>query len=146
MYEIWKKQAMNELEMYAARKVAAEENIPDQIKELESQFSGIRSPAAGGVSVRGGGGRKDEQYLDNIVARDLLKENLKAAKRSIRRVEAALGALSKEEREILERFYIKQEKEAAFNMADELNVDRKTVYCRKDAALKKFATAMYNGV
>lgn len=145
MYEIWRKQAVNELEMYEARKLAVV-NISDQLRELEESFTGIRSPSADSACVKGGGRRKDEAYLNNIVTRDALKDNLKEARRSVRRVSAALGCLSEDEREILERFYIKPEKGVAFNMADELAVDRKTVYYRKDAALRKFTIAMFNGV
>lgn len=131
--------------MFEARKQALI-NIPDQIRELEEKMSSIRSQAADSISVKGGGGGKDEAYLNNIVARDCLKENLEEARRSVSRVSGALSILNEEEKELLERFYMTPEKGVSFNMADELNVDRKTVYYRKDAALKKFTIAMYNGI
>lgn len=145
MREIWKKQAMNELEMHEARK-ASIENITDQLRELEAEMTSIRSPGADSVSVRGGGGAKDERYLNNIVARDLLKSNLKAARRSVRAVEKAMAVLDEEERELLQRFFIRPEKEAVFDFADKFGIDRKTVYYRRESALKKFTIAMYNSM
>jgi DNA-binding CsgD family transcriptional regulator len=145
MFDIWRKEAINELESYEARKQALI-NIPDQIKELEEKITSIRSPSVDSVSVFGGGGSRDDALLNNIVARDMLKQNLEDARKSCSRVSGALNILTQEEREILERFYLKPEKKAAFNIAEQLNVDHKTVYSRKDAALKKFIIAMYNGI
>lgn len=133
---------MNELEMYEARKQALI-NIPDQIRELEEKMTSIRSQTADSVSVKGGGGSKDDAYLNNIVARDQLKANLEEARRAVSRVSGALNILTDEEKEILERFYMSPEKGVSFNLADERNIDRKTVYRLKDTALAKFTCAMY---
>lgn len=133
---------MNELEMYEARKQALI-NIPDQIRELEEKMTSIRSQTADSVSVKGGGGSRDDAYLNNIVARDRLQANLEEARRAVSRVSGALNILTDEEKEILERFYMNPEKGVSFNLADERNVDRKTVYRLKDTALAKFTCAMY---
>ena len=145
MREIWKMRAMNDLEMYEARKTAIE-NISEQLRELEAEMTSIRSPGAENNSGRGGESRKDNRYINNIVSRDLLKENLKEAKRNVRRVERAMKVLTDEEKDILKLFFIKREKEAAFDLADKLRIDRKTVYYRRDLALEKFTIAMYNGL
>lgn len=142
MYEIWKKQAMNELEIHEARK-QAEENISDQLRELEAALSSIRSPGADSACVRVGGGGQDDRYLNNITARELLKENLKATRRAIRRVDQAINILTAEEQLILERFFIHPEKKAADRLAGDLHVDIKTVYFRRESALRKFTVAMY---
>lgn len=144
MYEIWKNQAINELKMYEARRMSIE-NITDQIRELEAELTSIKSIGADAVVVRGSGDR-DGKHLNIIVSRDLLKENLEDAKKAVRRVEKGLSVLNDEERELLDRFFIRQGKETAFDIADELGIDRKTVYSRRHAALCKFTTAMYNGV
>lgn len=145
MREIWKTKAMNDLEMYEARKTAIE-NISEQLRELEAEMTSIRSPGVENNSGRGGESRKDNRYINNIVSRDLLKENLKEAKRNVRRVERAMKVMTDEEKDILKRFFIKREKEAAFDLADKLRIDRKTVYYRRDLALEKFTIAMYNGL
>lgn len=131
--------------MYEAKKQALI-NIPDQIKELEEKLTSIRSQSADSVSVKGGGGSRDEAYLNNIVARDRLMANLEEARRIVIRVSGALAILSEDEKEILRRFYMAREKNAAYNMAEDKHVDHKTVYRWKDTALQKFATAMYGGM
>lgn len=136
---------MNELEMYEARKQALI-NIPDQIKELEEKLASIRVQSTDSISVKGCSGSRDDAYLNNIVARDQLAANLEEARRAVSRVNGALSILTQEEKELLERFYMTREKAAADNLADELHIDRKTVYYRKDTALKKFTIAMYNGI
>lgn len=139
---IWKDKIIEELEKYRPRK-QAEKNIPEQIRELESEMTSIKSPGTDNTGGRGGGGRYDDRYLNNIVTRELLAENLKEVKRQLKRMDRALSTLTDEEMEIVISFYMDQEKEAAFNLADRLNIDRKTVYPRRETALKKLSQAMY---
>lgn len=140
--DIWRKQAEEDLRIYEARRRSLT-NIPDQIKELEEKLTSIRSQTADSVCVKGGGGSKDDAYLNNIVARDCLAANLEENRRFVSRVCNALGALNEDEMELLRRFYMNPERGAAYNMAEEKHVDHKTVYKWKDTALEKFATAMY---
>ena len=142
MYDIWKKQTINELEMYEPRKLA-ERNIYDQLRELKAALTSIRSPGADAGQGKGGGGSADDRYLNNIVKQELLEENLRETKRALKRMNHAMEVLSEEEKEILDCFFINPEKEAAFNLADKLNIDRKTVYLRREIALKKLTVAMY---
>ena len=142
MYDIWKKQTINELEMYEPRK-QAEKNLTDQLRELKSALTSIRSPGADAGQGKGGGVSTDERYLNNIVKQELLEENLKETRRALRRMGNAMTALTEEERYILDCFFINPEKEAAFNLADKLNIDRKTVYIRRESALRKLTIAMY---
>lgn len=140
--DIWRRQAEDDLRDYEAKKKSLE-NIPDQIKELEEKLTGIRSQAADSVSVKGGGGSRDDAYLNNIVARDCLNANLEDNRRFVSRVSNALSILTDDEKKLLTRFYIIPERGAAYSMAEEKHVDHKTVYRWKDAALERFATAMY---
>ena len=140
--DIWRKQAESDLKIYEASKQALI-NIPDQIKELEEKQTSIRSQSADSVSVKGGGGSRDDAYLNNIVARDRLKANLEDSRRFVSRVSNALSILTEDEKELLRRFYMIPEKGAAYNMAAERHVDHKTVYRWKDDALDRFTIAMY---
>ena len=140
--DIWRKQAESDLKIYEASKQALI-NIPDQIKELEEKLTSIRSQSADSVSVKGGGGSRDDAYLNNIVARDRLKANLEDSRRFVSRVSNALSILTEDEKELLRRFYMIPEKGAAYNIAAEKHVDHKTVYRWKDDALDRFTIAMY---
>lgn len=140
--DIWKRQAEDDLKDYEAKKKSLE-NIPDQIRELEEKLTSIRSQTADSVSVKGGGGNRDDAYLNNIVARDRLSANLEDNRRFVSRVSNALSILNEDEKELLRRFCMNRERGAAYTMAEEKHVDHKTIYRWKDAALEKFATAMY---
>lgn len=142
MRDIWRDQAIEELQLYNAKKQALV-NIPQQIAELESSIASVRSPSADIVSVRGGGGKRDDAYLNNIVKRDSLKTSLEAAQRAVDRIESALLTVTEDERKMLERFYIIPERGAAKRLAMDMGIDEQTVYRRKDDALYKFKTAMY---
>lgn len=140
--DIWRRQAEDDLSKYEAKKKSLE-NIPDQIRELEERMTSIRSQVTDSVSVKGGGGGRDDVYLNNIVARDRLTANLEDNRRFVSRISNALSILTDDEKKILSRFYIVPERGAAYNIADEKGVDNKTVYRWKDTALEKFAIAMY---
>lgn len=140
--DIWKLQAEDDLGKYEAKKKSLE-NIPDQIKELEEKMASIRSQTTDSVSVKGGGGSRDDAYLSNIVARDCLSANLEENRRFVSRVSNALSILNDDEKELLKRFCMKREKGAAYNIAGEKHVDHKTVYHWKDEALERFVIAMY---
>lgn len=140
--DIWKQQARKDLQEYEAKKKSLE-NIPDQIRELEEKMTSIRSQTADSISVKGGGGGRDDAYLSNIVARDCLSTNLEANRRLVSRISNALSILTDDEKKLLTRFYIAPERGAAYNIAGEKNVDHKTVYKWTDSALERFAIAMY---
>lgn len=142
MRDIWKDQAINELELYNAR-VQALRSIPDQIAELEASLTSIRSPSADNVSVKGGGGSYDEKYLNSFVKCDLLKANLEETRKTVDRVYNAMCVLSAEEARLLERRFMEQEEKAVSNIAKEKDVDPRTVRNKLNDALKKFTVAMY---
>lgn len=142
MRDMWKDEAIRALELYKAN-LAALENVPVQIAELEAQTSCIRSPAADTVTVRGGSGAYDEQYVNRIVKRDGLKEKLESSKKSASCVYNALCALTDIEARILERRYIEQESGVINKIASEENIDPRTVRNRLETALFKFSVAMH---
>lgn len=138
----WKKEAIEKLKEYNARKQSIT-SIPMEIAQLESAVRGIRSASADGSAISGGGSGREDMLLSNICKREELKCSLRDAKVWVRRVDAGLAVLEKEELDILRRFYITPERGVAGKIAEELNVDAKTVYRRKDAALRRFTLALY---
>lgn len=141
----WKFEAVEKLRQYEAKKQSLK-NIPEEIKRLESAMRSIRSASADGAPVFGGGSGREDMMLSNIVHREELERSLEQAQKWVALVEAGMEILSQEERLILERFYIRPEKGAADCLAGELNLDVKTVYKRKDAALRHFTISLYGGV
>lgn len=144
MYDLWRMDALNELQAYNARKQALE-NIPARIAELEEALIRIRSSAADGSPVKGGGSGREDSLLNNIVARDKLERNLADTKAAVKRVEGALSTLTDMQRRILQVRYIDQEPCAVEKLSREFNMDPRTVRNRQSDALWLFATAM-NGI
>lgn len=141
MYDIWRMDALNELQAHNARKQALI-NLPERIAELETAAVGIHSASSDGAAAKGGGSGREDRLLNNIVARDKLAESLEENRKAVARVERSLNALSEDDRRILEVFFITPRKGAAAQLAGELGVEEKTVYNRRNNALRLFQIAM----
>ena len=64
----WKREAADELRNYTNRK-AAIENIRDQIADLATEITSIRSASADGSPVAGGSNGRDDALVNNILKR-----------------------------------------------------------------------------
>lgn len=138
----WKHEAIEKLKQYRAKSLALED-IPLEIKQLEVGLQSIRSAYPDNSSVKGSGITRENAMLNNIAYREELGISHQQTLLWMKRMDKALGALTSEELLILERFYINPEKKAADRLAGDLQVDVKTVYRRKDEALRKFTMALY---
>ena len=136
----WKREAIDKLKNYEAHREALE-NIPKEIKRLESAYAGIRSATTDGTPVSGGGNTREDSMLSNIVHRDELKRRLKEARLWV--VDKALAVLDDEERLVLDRFYIHRAKGNVGELCERLNVEQATVYRKRDSALRRFTIALY---
>lgn len=139
---IWKHEAIDKLKQYEAKRLALE-NIPLEIRQLELEMQSIRSADPDSSPVKGNGTSREDVMLNNITHREELKESSTMTKLWVEAMDRALSALSAEEFLLLDRFFIHPEKKAADRLAGDLRVDIKTVYRRKDEALRKFTIALY---
>ena len=138
----WKREAIDKLKNYEAHREALE-NIPKEIKRLESAYAGIRSATTDGTPVSGGSNTREDSMLSNIVHRDELKRRLKEARLWVAQVDKALAVLDDEERLVLDRFYIHRAKGNVGELCERLNVEQATVYRKRDSALRRFTIALY---
>lgn len=141
----WKVEAIDKLKQYEAKRQALQ-SIPLEIARLESAMKSIRSATSDGTPVAGGGSRREDMMLSNIVHREELERTLEQAKIWVALVDAGLELLDEDERLILDRFYINPAKGNVDKLCEELCVEKSQVYSRKDAALRHFTTALYGGV
>ena len=141
----WKVEAINKLKYYDAKRQALQ-SIPMELQQLESQMSGIRGVKTDRITVTGYRSTPENRLMDCIVEKEELQRNYTQTKLWVEMVSEALDTLTEEERKLLERFYISDDRGAAEDLAAELYIDRKTVYHRKDAALWKFTVALYGCV
>lgn len=138
----WKQEAVDRLRHYAARR-ASVAALEAQLQENRLRREGIRAARADGVAVAGGGCGREEMLLSSLVRQQELERRLEQAKSWVAAVEAALDALTEEERCILDRFYIHPYQGSVERLLDELCLERASVYRRKDKALRRFTMALY---
>lgn len=141
MYDIWRMQAINDLQTLNANRQALI-NIPQRILELESQSTSIRSATADGSPVKGGGSGREIMLLNNITEREELQDTLDAIRKQVAKIDRALSVLTDTERRILQVRFIDREPGALSKLSRELDLDERTVRNRQTDALKLFAIAM----
>lgn len=138
----WKYEAIDKLSQYEAKKNSLQ-SIPKELERLELEAQSIRSQQTDSALVKSSGGRGDDSMLSNIVQRAELERTLSQATIWVNLVDDGLALLSPEEKLILRRFFMDEERGAADRLAGDLHCDVKTVYRRKDAALRKFTISIY---
>jgi len=140
----WKTEAVYKLKQYKAKRQSLEV-IPIEVAQVESALDSIRSARTDCARVKGSTNYEDRS-LNCIAKKSELLRSLEYVKIWVDAVDKALAVLDSEERRLLDCFYMSNEKGAAQRLAAELFVDAKTVYARKDKALRKFTIALYGSI
>lgn len=138
----WKTEAVDKLRRFDAMRRSLV-NIPEELRRLESVATEIRAAAMDASPVQGGGSRREDALLSNIVHRQELQRNLEQAQSWMRSARRGLEALNEQERMILLRFYICPEKGAIERLCAELGMEKSSLYRHREQALKKFTIALY---
>ena len=138
----WKDEAMEKLKRYGVMQQALQ-NIPEELRRLKADATALRSPSGDSVSVKGGGGRREEALINNLVQRQELEWTLKQVKQWLNVADRGLAALTPEERLVLQRMYLYPEQGALDRLCTELGVEQATVYRKRDKALHRFTVALY---
>lgn len=138
----WKREAADKLRNYEVHKQALE-NLPREIRRLESSFAGIRSATTDRTPVSGGSCTREDMMLSNITHREELKRRLREARLWVSMVDKALAVLDDEEKLVLDRFYIHRAKGGVGELCERLNLEKTAVYDRRDKALRRFTIALY---
>lgn len=138
----WKYEAIDKLKGYEAHK-AALISIPEEIQRLESAARSIRSATSDGTAVSGGGNKREDMLLSNIVLREELERQLEQAKQWVSVVDRSLGVLDADERRVLDLMYIHRQPGSVERLCSEINIEQASVYRRRDVALYRFTIALY---
>lgn len=138
----WKAEAKEKLRRYDAMRLATI-NIPEEVQRLEVDAQAIRSAKLDGAVVSGGGNRREDALLNNIIHRQELLWTLEQAQLWLKTTDRALSALSSEEKLLLHRLYIYPEMGAPERLCKELGVETSSIYRRRDKALRHFTLAYY---
>ena len=105
----WKTEAKEKLRRYDAMRLATI-NIPQELQRLEIDAQSIRSSRTDATPVHGGGSKREEALLNNILHRQELTWTLEQAQAWVRTTDRALACLNNQEKQILTRLYIYPEK------------------------------------
>ena len=138
----WKNEAMEKLRRYHDMRQAVK-NIPEEIDRLKAEACSIRAVTTDTVSVKGGGNRREEALINNLVEQQELEGTLQQVKRWLTTADRGLAALSPDERLILQRLYLLPEKGAIERLCGELGVEQSSIYRKRDQALHRFTVALY---
>ncbi len=141
----WDCEAIEKLKKYEKMK-AALENIQAEIHRLELERTSIRSAMADGAPVRGGGNRREDRLLTNIVMREELDRQLARTREWVEMTDRGLACLDDEERLVLDRIYIHGHRGAVSQLMEELGLEKSQIYVRKENAIRHFTIALYGGV
>lgn len=138
----WKNEAIEKLENHNAL-CRSVKNISDEIRRLEIEAQSLRSPALSVVGSGGGGRKSEDRLLNNIAAREELALALEQAKLQVQITTRALTALDTEDRRLLEAIYVNGGWGSISDLAAQLEIERSSIYRRRDEALRKFTLTMY---
>lgn len=139
----WKQEAIEKLRKYNLL-LSARVNIPEEIARLESEACSIKSATADGTPVQGGGNKREDRILDNLMAREELQLQYKRNEQEVQAIERGLAALNEEERYVLRQMYITPMKGNKERLMRELGLtDETSLYKKAKRILYRFTTAMY---
>lgn len=138
----WKTEAEDKLKKYELMRLSVR-SIPQEIERLELSAQSIRGASTDKTPVKGGGSRREEFLLNNLVLKNELKCRLRQSRIWVRTVSEALETLNPEEQLILQRLYIVPEKGAMDRLCAEFNCEKSQIYRIREKSLEKFTLALY---
>lgn len=138
----WKNEAMEKLRRYDAMRQALR-NIPEEIARLKADACTLRGATTDTTPVKGGGSRREEALINNLVERQELEWTLKQVKRWLSVADRGLLSLPDDERLVLQRLYLYPEKGAIERLCNELGVEQSSIYRKRDQALRRFTLSLY---
>ena len=134
--------AIADLREYKAQ-LASIQNLKDAIAECQAGIDQLHSTQYDRTPVMGGESGYEERILTNMDKIKRLNGNLSIAKSKTARVDRGMAALDDDERMVLERMYVNQEREAIRRLCEDLNCEIAQIYRIRRRALNRFTRAMY---
>ncbi len=137
----YREKAIDELHILRTDYIA-EKLIREKMADIESSMTSGRG---GGSGMPKGGGNKTEEKWLNLLANAADEEiRYKQVKKRIKRVEAALNALSADSSRLLKLLYVEEKK--IEECAQRMHISRATAYRLREDALISFTRSLYGAV
>jgi hypothetical protein len=137
-----KKMAIDRLREYESM-CAAVENLRLQIHLLRQRQASVFTVQTDRVVVSAGNNAPDQWLVESIAQLQQLELSLGRTMQWLRITDSALETLNSEELTILRLLYIKKEPRALETLCQLLEVEKSSVYRRRDKALQKFMRGLY---
>lgn len=134
----YKKWLIEDLQNLSRQKFAIVQ-LQEELETVEAEYAAIKAtnydkmPSGKGTNVQ------EEKLLTAIAKKDELSANLEYTRRHVADMERLLTALPDDERLIIERMVLSNEKYAADMLADELGYERRQIYNKRNQALTHLA-------
>ena len=116
--------------------------LPMEIAQLEQESVSLQSGMAMGSGSRNIRSR-EQKILRNLKRREELEAALDCSTEWMKTMNYALGKLELPERQVLYRMVIRPAEGAVDKLCEELEVEKSSVYRRRDRALEKLAVILY---
>ena len=115
-----------------------EKVVREQIYDTECMLHSLRISNPISAPNKGGGSRYEDFLISQISKKEDLRLRLMIIETRKRYIQRVLEILSKNERRVIERFYLTEEgKNAAESLMEELGFEKSSIYRLKDSALDK---------
>lgn len=134
----YKKWLIEDLQLLERQRFSIEQ-IKSELETLEAEYSAIKVTNYNKMPSGSGDNIQEEKLLTNIAKRDELSANLKATTLHVEDMDRLLSQLNDTERAIVQRMFVKREKYAADNLANDLGYETARIYQLKNQALTHLA-------
>lgn len=121
-------------------------HMAEEIETLKLEAEAIKATDYDKINVSGGGNSQEDRLITNIAKRQELEANLEVTRKQVEELDSLLSELTQEERLILERMYIKRERNAAESLAVTLRYEVRQVYRKKEEAMHNLARRRFGQV
>lgn len=138
----WKHETIEKLKDYRARRNALV-SISEEITRLKEAACSLRAVSVDGMPGNTGLNAQEDRLLSNLVHRQELERRLTDTQLWLTTMDRALDQLDREDRQILEKFYIHPGKGNVDRLCEELCIEKSGIYKRKDKALRRLTIALY---
>ena len=138
----YKKWLIEDLQTLERQRFAISQ-LREELETVEAEYTAIKATNYDKMPTGSGENVQEEKLLTAIAKKDELRASLIYTEKHVADMERLLKQLPDDERQIIERTFVGQEKYAAESLADELGYERRNIYRMRNRALLHLAQLRY---
>ncbi|MEL4106765.1 DUF1492 domain-containing protein [Oscillospiraceae bacterium WX1] len=139
----WRKEAENELKDYG-RYHESLKHYSDMLKDIDNDITSIGAVKLD-VAPNGGSSThsREDWFINKLEKKNEIDTKITLVKKRMELIERALQTMSRDEKRILQLFFVERPKNYIDRLCDELGYEQSNLYYHKDIALRKFTLAIF---